>query len=112
MSPVATIKIPKGPKAAGAPKLAAIKIKGAKNGGFTAEHIPPADSFRSASRFIFPNTPGKPAVKALVQHLTDNVHKLWLGGKTMEPRVRGAGKAHREMQVETSSYPTAKPSSF
>jgi hypothetical protein len=28
----------------------------------------------------------------------------WEGGKTGMPRLRGAGKAHRAKQVETSSY--------
>jgi len=32
----------------------------------------------------------------------------WLGNKQSEPRMRGAGKAHRMKQLNASAYPTVK----
>ena len=101
-------KAPKPPKAPSLPKLGAIDIKGAKN-GFAVQHFKPG-ALRPSATFIFPHLKGAPNIAPLVNHLKENVKHLWLGGKSMEPRMPGAGKAHREKQLNASSYPSANSS--
>ena len=97
----------KPPKAPGAPKLLAVHIRPARNGGSASYH------FRGggAKQYVFPNTPASPGISKLLNHLDKHGRSLWLGSKTMEPRLPGTAKAHRIKQIEASSYP-ASPGSF
>jgi hypothetical protein len=95
------VAMPHPPKRArGQPELSEIHIRPAKN-GFIVAHYTPQKAFEP-HHFVFPTISG------LVNHLEQHVRHLWLGGKTMEPRVRGAAQARRETQIETSGYPAAK----
>ncbi len=85
----------------------AVKLTPAK-GGIVLEH-----GFRSAfsasgfrpmqppQKYVFPNT------DQAVKHLVKTVHFPWEGGKSGRPKPRGAAKAHRERQIETTGYPSA-----
>lgn len=48
--------------------------------------------------------PMKPVSLAIKPPQAKKVKFPWLGNKTSTPRPRGAGKAHRAAQVNTSSY--------
>ena len=90
--------------------LGEIHIRPIKN-GVSVSHYGPAGSKSEFKPevFGFHNGPKGPAINQVVAHLEKHVGKIpWLGGKTMEPRMPGSGKARRIKQVETSSYPAAK----
>ena len=68
-------------------------VKSSFGGGFRP--------LRPPKSYIFPNS------DQAVKHLAKTTHFPWEGNKTGTPKLRGATKAHRESQVETSGYPAA-----
>lgn len=77
-----------------APVLHSIKVQKTAN-GFTAQH---SEGLGFTKTYVFPNS------DKLAKHMTHTAHALWLGNKTSTPKLRGAKAAHREKQLETSSY--------
>jgi len=85
----------------------AYKITPAKSGGLVLENGTYHPHFREFTgseppkRLVFPN------VDKLVKHLAKTKSFPWEGGKSGMPKPRGAAKAHRERQIETTGYPSA-----